>query len=247
MPAPQTIIENAFREIGVLGSGQTLSGEDLELGRVYYNMMLGRWATRRRYVQHVRNQAFAFSTSQQSYTFGPSGNFTPSSPTVLVRPTRIERAKLVLVAGNPDTEYELPVINVDAYADINVPAQSASLPNRVYYVPTLPNGTLFPWPFPTDTANQLRLYWWHRLEAVTVAAIATSIDLPDGAELALMMDLANMLCGPFGRELTTQQQEIRRMALADFQAINPLAEPPRARTGTGGRALSDFDSGSWYH
>src|SRR3990167_2863153 len=227
MPSPQSIITNALREIGSLGAAQsTPNAEDLELGLQYYNMMLGRWATRKRFAWYIRNQAFTFSTSAQSYTFGPSGTFTPSSPTVDKRPQRIERAKLVLTSSNPDSEYDLPVINAGSYADLSMPAQSATLPDRLYYEPRTPNGVLYPWPYPTDTANQLRLYWWHRLGTVLIAAIATDIDLPDGYELALTMDLAFMLCGPFGKEFTSQQDQIRRQALADIQSINPGSEPP---------------------
>lgn len=240
MPSPQTVIENALREIGALGAAQSISAEDLELGRQYYNMLLGRWATRKRYAWYIRNQAFTFATSAQSYTFGPSGNFTPSSPAVDTRPQRIERVKLVLTSSNPDSEYELPILNVDSYADLGMPALSATLPERVYYEPQTPNGRLYPWPYPTDTANQLRLYWSHRLAIVTVAAIATSIDFPDGLELALMLELAKLLHGPFGKTWTSDQDENRRMALADYQSINPGSEPPRIATTVGGSSLTNF-------
>jgi hypothetical protein len=142
--SPQDIIENALREINVLAAGESAAAEDLEFGRSKYNRMISDWATQRRTVFYIRNQAFTFTTSQQSYTFGPTGNFVPSSPTIGTRPARIERANLVIVSSTPNLEVPLPVINTDSYADLSIPALSSTLPERHYYEQTVPNGTLYP-------------------------------------------------------------------------------------------------------
>ena len=206
MPSPLTIITNALLDLGVNGAAQSSpNGEDTDLGLTHYNRMISYLAAMGLGWYEV-NEAFTFSASQQSYTIGPSGgspNFTMTAGGV--RPPKFSRAKLVLTSGSPDSEYDLPIYTVQLYEDIVQPAQSAALPEVVYYQPTVPNGTLWPVPYPTTTTNQIRLFWKSQLASVAIAAISTSIDMPPGWEDALTWDLLQRLSSAFRRPLTEYQ------------------------------------------
>lgn len=206
MPSVLTIITNALLNIGVNGADRSApNGEDTELALSHYNRMIGYLAARELGWYEV-NEAFTFSASQQSYTIGPSGGGADFIMTAAgVRPPKFDRAKLVLTAGTPDTEYELPIITTQQYANIAQPAQSALLPQVIYYQPTFPNGTLWPVPYPTDTTNQLRLFWKNQLATVAIGNIAADIDMPSGVEDALTDDLMRRVAGAFRLELMPDQ------------------------------------------
>lgn len=193
----------------MLGAGETSpSGEDTELCLAHYNRMVGYLAARGLGWYDV-NEAFTFSVSKQSYLIGPGPAVAGVPDFVMtaagVRPPKFDRAKLVLTTGSPDTEYVIPIITTQEYSGIVNPAQSALLPQIIYYQPTFPNGTLWPVPYPTATTNQLRLFWKNQLAPVLIAAISTNIDMPPGVEDPLTWDLMRRIAPSFRRPLTPDQ------------------------------------------
>lgn len=209
MPSPLTIITNALRDIRVLSANDSAaSGEDTELALSHYNEVVEELVALGLGWYEV-NEAFTFGVSQQSYSIAPVGTTPASGVFVMtatgVRPPRFSRAKLVLVASSPDTEYEIPIVTVGQYENIVQPAQSAAEPQIVYYQPTFPNGTLWPVPYPTTTTNQLRLFWKNQLSSIDIADISTSISMPPGVSKALKYELMRGLAGAFGKSLTADQ------------------------------------------
>ena len=222
----------SLQELGVYGAQGTVSAADAEYCRDKLNLMLDEWSTRKRMAYVIRNQAFTFTTSAQSYTIGVTANsptFTITAAFGNTRPVKIERANLVVVASTPDNEIPLEVINVDQYADISMPALSAGQPSRLYYQPTFPNGTLWPWPYPTTTTNQLRLWMWQQIVEVALADVTTEISLPPGYKNALMLSLAEALSGgAFGKTLTPELEAKASRARANIQSLNTA--PPLLAT-----------------
>lgn len=216
---------NALVDIGVLAIGQTISTEDLELCRTKFNRMLGQWNTQRRFAYYMRDQAFTITASQQSYSLGTSANSADFVITAgTERPVKIERARLVLVAPSPDSESELPVINWDQRANESTPALSATVPTRLYYQPTFPNGTLWPTPYPTTTTNKIRLFWWAQLAAIASGQTGTNVDLPPGYEDALTLSLSEIMCLPFGKGISQDLASQSRTARENIRALN--SKPP---------------------
>lgn len=231
MPSPQAIIDTALRGIGRLGSGESsVGGGDADLALTHYNMMIGELQFKGLGWFEV-NELFPFAVSQQSYSIGPAGsgaNFIMTAGGE--RPPRFSRAKLVLTASNPDQEIEIPIITVQIYSLIPNPGQSAINPTRVYYQPTYPTGTLWPWPYPTTVTNGLRLYWRNQLSQVATTNITVNIDMPGGVEAALTWDLMRRCAaGGFGVTLTEDQ---RTIAAASWQVLNTMknADPVLIRT-----------------
>lgn len=230
MPSPQDIITNALRDLNILSVGVPQpAAEDLALGLAHYNRLVNRWAAQGRMSYYVTNQAFTFATSKQSYTIGVAANTPDFTISAGVRPPKIHRAKLVLTASSPASELDLPVIFVETYEGIPNPAQSGTQPYAVYYQPTYPNGTLWPVPYPTNTANQIRLYWTAQLNTVAIADIATSIDMPPALEDALTFTLEERLCIPFGK---TPSPELAKQAWGARQIYSQLNDADPALIGT---------------
>lgn len=243
MPSPQDIIQNALEDLNKIGSGVTVGAEDLALGLKHYNRLVSRWSAQAKMSYYVRTQAFTFSVSQQSYSLGPTGSGADFIFSGGVRPPKIDRAKLVLTASNPDSEIDLPVILLSIYQSIPNPAQSGTTPYCVYYQPTMPTGTLWPVPYPTNTSNQLRLYWTAQLEAIAIADIATNIDMPPALEDALTFTLEERLCIPFG---LTVPDELRKQAAGARQIYSQLNDAEAPLIPTALRGATNATDTQWF-
>ena len=149
----------------------------------------------------------------------------------------------MLTAGAPDTFVPLKVINTDDYAALSVPALSSENPSRLYYQLTVPNGTLWPWPFPTNAANQLQLFMRNQLAAF--ADSATTVNLPPGYEEAITLILEGAILRGFGKTISADLREEIQEARAAIQGVN-LA-PPKLSTdapvGTGAGRVSNILTG----
>ena len=84
MTTPLDIITAALKDIGVLGVGQTPLAEDVQDAFQKLNWMIGQW-NRKRYLIYSLLDVVATCTGQDSYTFGPGGDFD-----VPTRPDRLE-------------------------------------------------------------------------------------------------------------------------------------------------------------
>jgi hypothetical protein len=250
---PTDLFANALQVLGVLGAAETAPDPaDTELCRRAYNRMVGQWNNRRRNSAFIQTQAFTFSTTKQKYTLGNSTN-SPAPDFGLTgqdAPRQLEPyAQLVLTGSTPNINIQLAVINVDQYALNPIPTLTATIPATLWYQPsvqgTTPNATIWMWPEPTTTSNQLQIWWRNQLvqlAAPPAADITTAISLPDGYEEALTLSLAEKLWLAFPKR--TDLEELKRqarLARADIQTNN--APPPKISTtdGTHSSKASGFN------
>ena len=233
MPSPLDIITTAEKDINVIGDGDAAaSGGDLDKGLNHYNRIISRWQALGRMSYFEFSQSFAFAASQQSYTLGITGSgadFIITGAGVGVRPPKINRAKLVIVATTPYGEIDLPVIYKQEYESIPAPTLTATQPYELYYKPTYPNGTLFPVPYPTVTTNQLKLYFGSQLATVAVADLSTSIDMPPALEDALTYTLEERLCVAYGKAIP---DDLKNLAHGARQVYSQLNDADPAFIGT---------------
>ena len=108
------------------------------------------------------------------------------------------------------------------YNRISYPATDGAEPDRIYYQETYPNGTIWPWPYPEDTAtalaNKLEIFTWAYLSSWATAD--TSIDLAPGYKDAITWALAERLTVPFGLNLSNELKNQARMAMASVASVN---------------------------
>lgn len=229
------IINAALTDLGVIEPGNTPPAVVSTFCLEKLNRLLSTWATKRLLVFVMNHASYAFTTSQQSYTIGPASS-TPDF--TAVRPVKIERANVVIVSGSPDTHIPLDVINTQDYAALNVPALSADYPTRLYYQPTATKGTLWPWPYPTNTSNELELFTWNQLAQIATADVGVDYPLPPGYDNALILSLAESILPTYPNPSAMLIKDAAREARAAIMGIN--SKPPQLDLG------GNYDGAGWY-
>jgi hypothetical protein len=207
------IINSALKEINVLGSEQSCGASMAEHGRLRLNRLLDLWKTRRLFVRSITSTEYTITTSKQSYTIGPS-----SADFTAARPVKIEQANLVRVSTIPYYHQPLAVVEIEEYSQIPYPTESAEEPTHLYYQLTIPNATLWPWPYPTTVTNKIELFTWAQIDVIT--NLTTEFCLAEGYEEAITMTLAEMLCVPYEKQISEGLARFARQARAAITSIN---------------------------
>lgn len=188
------LITDALEEIGAIAPGESIPDADAMAGLSRLNGMLDAWQSERLTIYNLDRKQFTFTANVASYTMGPTGVFVTAT-----RPTFIDRAAVLFGSGVNVAEIPIEVLTDDKWADIRIKTVTSTLPTRVYYNATVPNGTLYYWPVPTDPLVFPILYLPSPL--TTVATLSTALVLAPAYEEALRYNLALKLCLPFGRSV----------------------------------------------
>jgi hypothetical protein len=207
------LITDAMTEIGVLASGETASAADSTHVMGKLNQLFGLWNTEDRYVYVIDSEEFAFGTSKQYYTIGPS-----SADFVTTRPLNLEPYCNLIIVGTTNFRRPLPLYTVSDWSAIGIPTLTSTFPTKVYYKPSYPNGTLYPWPYPTDVTNKLELFTTHQL--AEVSSLVTTLALPPGYRAALTLSLAEFVSNSFGKQVTEDLRDFARKARASIAGAN---------------------------
>lgn len=222
----RTIITNALLEINALQAGEVPTADDIALGFDKLNRLMGQLNIKKGMIYAVVQQSYAFTTSRQAYTLGPTGNF------VAVRPNKIVRANLVRTAATIDEHVPLEILDMEHdYSENSLPATAGAEPYILYVRKDQPNLTLYPWPYPeagnaVALANELELFTWSPLSRFL--DLTTLYDLPDGYEDMITLTLAEKLCAPFGKTRPAELQSDAAEARRAVQGLN--SSPPKLDT-----------------
>lgn len=225
------IIKNALAEINFVSAEQTLSPANEAYCFDRLNRLLDSWKTQPRYSYVTERHEFALNPSKQSYTIGPA----PADCVVSSRPVAIKYANLIMDA----VRLPLESIKVGTYADIPMPALGSTHPIRLYYQPTYPAGTLWPWPYPTDTSLLLELFIPFVIEPY--ATVNDDVSWPPGYLDAITLSLAEALCPWAGREVPAELREAARKARAAISAVNVSALTQESDYPSGSRGGMRWD------
>jgi hypothetical protein len=95
------LVNLAFKDAGVFGTGQTPSTDDQTDALRRVNQMISQWNKRRWLVYHLIDTAFV-CTGAQSYTVGAAGNFN------IARPDRLEDAYIRQIVPSSSTPVDFP-------------------------------------------------------------------------------------------------------------------------------------------
>lgn len=221
----RTIITDAMREMNAIGQGETISTNDANLGLVKLNRLMDQWWASKQYVPYRQIVSYAWSTSKSSYTIGPSGDFVGD------RPVRVEKANLIRTWTDPDQHIPINVYDADEFFRLAYPALDAEEPESIYYQATVTNGTIYPYPYPSDTttalANKLELLVWTQLSKFTT--LDTAISLAPGYEEAIILTLAERLCPSFEKESSLGLRREAAKAREILTSINVIPFKPDGR------------------
>lgn len=169
---PNDVILLALTDAGVIGQGQTASGQDVADSFNRCNMMLAQWQRKRWLVYHLVDLAFT-STGAISYTVGLGGNFN------VARPDRVEAAyfRQLLTSSVPNqVDYPLEMIEArEDYSRIMLKTLQ-TFPQYLFYDAAFPLGSVFPWPVIPATIYELHILLKEQLGQFT--SLTQTINLP---------------------------------------------------------------------
>lgn len=140
-------------DAGVVGTGQTASGQDSAFFLQRLNFMLDEWSNERWLVYHNVDIS-KVSTGAQSYTVGPAGDYPRTE-----RPDRLEAAFFrQLVQSQPD-QIDYPLEILQSRGDYNNIAlkQLISFPQCIFYDSAYPLGVIYPWPVPQAAIYEVHI------------------------------------------------------------------------------------------
>jgi hypothetical protein len=188
------LIRLALQRLRVLQAGAVPSAEDQADAFLLLNALVSSWALQPGTIQRVVRTTWTIVASQASYTVGTGGQIAIARP---ASPTAINAIAFQDTSQTPTMEYPGVAPWTEAeWASIPLKTYTSTYPQGWYYTPTVPLGTLTPWPIPTSTTLQGVIY-----VPTPIAQFAASTDtlvLPDGYELALVENLAVLLAPSFG-------------------------------------------------
>ncbi len=221
------IITIALRLIGRLKEpGQAISTSEGTESLTMLNSMLDSWTTERLNVFSISGpNAYNLVTGTSAYSIGIGA--TLNAP----RPLKIESAG-ILVPNQGSTgsqRFPLRLITAAEFADIDEKTALSDIPDRLYYNPTVPSGSLNLWPVPTFTtvAEQIELYTW--LALAQFADLVTDVVFPPGYQRALTYNLAmDMLSLYPGAVLSDKAIQVAAYSKEAIRALNnslPGMEP----------------------
>lgn len=233
-----TLVANILKTSGVVGVGQVALAEDSTLVFTLLNQMLAQW--RRKNLLVYRTQDVILTgTGAQSYTIGTGGTIN------VARPARIEAAfRRQLVPASPN-QVDTPMQILQSRQDYNRIALKtlSPIPMAVFYDPTYPLGTIYPWPVPSS-AYEVHLTILGLLPAF--ANLQETIALPEEYEDALFWNGVKRTRVAYRRELDVQTNLLAAESKKTLRQANmtiPALTMPGGIPSTGGRYNIFTDQG----
>jgi hypothetical protein len=182
MTTARDLINDALKDSGAIGVGQTALAEDINDGLKRLNAMMAQWSRQRWLVYHLIDVAFQADGSL-NYSIGAGGDLN------FPRPDRVEAAYFRQTAGVPGNQVDYPLQILNAREDYNQIALKAmqSFPAYLFYDSGYPLGYVYIWPVPT---NSYEIHLSLKATLQTFASLNDDINLPPEYEEALRLNLA---------------------------------------------------------
>lgn len=203
-------IANALGEIGVVGLGQTPSGEAKTLALTILQRLVNSKGAERLALYELLRTVKALTLGTRDYTIGTGGSIN------IVRPLWIDRATFIQDSTATDP-YEIPigVYSEQDWQSVRQKTLDAAILYGVYFDHGLtsvasPVGTISTYPTISIANTQVVLYTPKAVVAF-VDADVTDYAFPPGYEEAYHFELSYQLQRPFGKpadaELKTQRDD----------------------------------------
>lgn len=167
MPTARDVINQAMKDCGTLGVGQTLLAEDTNDGLIRLQNMVATWQ-QKRWLQPSLFDIAMVGNDLKSNQIG-NGQYwnTP-------RPDKI-RAAYFLQANSSQVSFPLwPINSYEEYAKISL-KQLNSFPTRFFYDQAYPYGNVFIWPIPSAS---------YEIHLIIPSQLGFSTTIDDGVIIA---------------------------------------------------------------
>jgi len=183
------IIDASLRRIRVLQSGETPTPDEYADSLDILNDLLGSLSIERLFMPHTVTEQFQLIAGQQTYTFGPGGDFDSQRPISI-------QSIYTTVADNVD--YPCEIIPRKKFLGITYKKSTSTYPYWATYHDLNPLAEISFYPLPSqnaivtiDSDSQLTEF----------ASVDTQTDLPREYVRFLKYALANELGSEFGKSL----------------------------------------------
>lgn len=225
MTTPNDIINQALKDAGIVGVGQTAMAEDVNDAFTILNQMLSQWNRKRWLIFHLLDLSVA-STGAVSYSVGSGGDIDSA------RPDRLEAAYYrQIVAQTPPNQVDFPLQILESREDYSriTLKQLVTVPQYVFYDAAFPLGNVYPWPVIPATNYELHIIVKAQLSKFV--SLVQDIQLPDEYEAALRYNLGVRLRPSYQLPADPQLSALAQDALNTIRNAN--AQVPRLRMPVG--------------
>lgn len=238
-----TFITGALQDLGVLGAGETLPGEQATDCLTALNDLVDGIGTERLAMYQVLRTVKTLTADTASYTIGSGGSIA------IQRPLWIEAAGLVLdTAATTPTETPIQVFTDQEWAAVSEKTLSSSLSTGIWYDFGFASGlgTIYPWPIPSVSTTQLVLYT-PQAAITSFTALTTDATFAPGARRMLRKRLAIELAPMFRATVTPELQRAALEAESRFKMANvrPSRQILPRLGGSSAWMESEFLRGGW--
>lgn len=236
----KSLIDKAFLISGITAQGDVNSngGVETDDALLTLNSILNSWKIDR--LLNVTTTQVDKLVSTPSFTVGPSGDL------VTQRPAKILSAFIRQPAANGNLDTPLQIIEYLKWDAISLPNNNSTIPLKLYYEPTSPDGTVHLWPIPQ---GDVHIFLRFETQIGEYATINDVLELTPGFILALQYNLADHLCVQYGISRPDIMQKANE-ALAVVQRqnvrINTLFFDRRMPTGRRFFGLNNINTGYGY-
>lgn len=190
------LVNEALRECGRVGVGQTPLAEDFNGAWARLQWMLQQWARKRFLVYHLETKLVQ-CTGARTYSVGPGGDIDTGVSSS--RPDKIESAFLRQLVTSSPNQIDYPLGLLQSMEDYNRIGLKGlvSFPGWAFYDPSFPLGTLYPWPVPQANVYAVAITIKAQLP-VQFLNQATVFNIPYEYYAAMLYNLALRLRPKYG-------------------------------------------------
>jgi len=220
-------ITAALQDLGIYEAGNTPASEDSALALARVNEWIDGLANENLTIYTITRTTWTIS-SAASYAVGSGSTVNVVRP---VSAQAIQNIGYQDTSISPTLERMLgPCLTEDAYAAIPQKALTGVYPQYFYYNPTMPTGTLIPYPIPTSSTLQGVLYTQTAL--TQFSALTDTVTLPPGYKRFFRTNLTLEIAGAFQASPSPALLQAAAESKADIKRTNTrrmdMSADPRA-------------------
>lgn len=204
------LIRAALNTTNVLFAGEDPDANTAKDALFHLNSMLDSWTADSLAIYAERNDVFALTPGQATYTVGPTGAW------VMPRPVEIVAAQVRVSAS---IEYPMDIISNVEYNSIRVKGLTNSVQYAMGVQYSYPNASVSFYPTPS-TDNPVRLT--SRVHFAQLTNMTEIVDLPPGYQEAIVYNLAHRIATGMNKPLSQAAQEMQISSLARVKANNTV-------------------------
>lgn len=209
-----TIINAALRLLGVIGTTETASTQDVTNCAEALNIMIKAWMVDGAELWTVVDSAVTLAAGVVSYVLGPGG-----TQLITNRILRVLQSYLHQTASGLDTP--LTILSRAEYINQSNKATTGVV-NSVYYNPGTTSGTLYVYPAPSDATYTLHIIC--QIPIQDMVNSTDNFDFPQEWFQALKWGLADEIAMEYGVAMSTVELIAQKAAIYKGQVLNTSVE-----------------------